>query len=350
MKLIVNGKERNLEEGLTVSGLLTAQDVKMPEMVSVELNGRILKRSEFENTSLNEGDKVEFLYFMGGGNVAETPFYNFSAKRKTLTEQRIERYSRHIILEEIGGAGQEKLLSSKVLIVGAGGLGSPATMYLAAAGVGTIGIIDGDKVDLTNLQRQIIHHTCDLGVEKVKSARDKIHAINPDVTVKTYQKLAMADNIREIISGYDFVIDGTDNFRTKFLINDACYFDKKPFSHAGILKFQGQLITVLPGESACYRCIFNTPPPAGAIPSCSQVGVLGVLSGVIGTLQATEAIKHLLGLGKLLTDTLLTYDALEMNFRAVKLSRNSNCHLCGENPEITELKDEEQQVCDLEEY
>ena len=264
-----------------------------------------------------------------------------------LTEEQIERYSRHILLEQVGGVGQEKLLSSKVLIVGAGGLGSPAALYLAAAGVGTIGIIDADKVDLTNLQRQIIHHTSDIGVEKVKSAENKMRAINPEVTVKTYHQPAKADNIREIIREYDFVIDGTDNFPAKFLINDACYFEKIPFSHAGILKFYGQLITVLPGETTCYRCIFNAPPPAGAVPSCSQAGVLGVLAGVIGSLQATEAIKYLLGLGRLLTDTLLTYDALEMEFRAVKLNRNPNCPLCGEDPQITELKDEEPPVCDL---
>jgi len=264
-----------------------------------------------------------------------------------LTEEQIERYSRHIILEQVGGVGQEKLLSSKVLIVGAGGLGSPAALYLAAAGVGTIGIIDADKVDLTNLQRQIIHHTSDLGVEKVKSAENKMRAINPEVTVKTYHQPAKADNIREIIREYDFVIDGTDNFPAKFLINDACYFEKIPFSHAGILKFYGQLITVLPGETTCYRCIFNAPPPAGAVPSCSQAGVLGVLAGVIGSLQATEAIKYLLGVGRLLTDTLLTYDALEMEFRAVKLNRNPNCPLCGEDPQITELRDEEPPVCDL---
>jgi molybdopterin/thiamine biosynthesis adenylyltransferase len=267
-----------------------------------------------------------------------------------LTEEQIERYSRHIILEQVGGRGQEKLLSSKVLIVGAGGLGSPAAMYLAAGGVGTIGIIDADKVDLSNLQRQIIHHTADVGTEKVESAADKMRAINPDVTVKTYHQLAMADNIRGIIRDYDFVIDGTDNFAAKFLINDACYFEKIPFSHAGILKFHGQLITVLPGETACYRCIFNGPPPAGTVPSCSQAGVLGVLAGVIGSLQAAEAIKYLLGIGKLLTGTLLTYDALEMEFRAVKLTRNPNCPLCGEKPQITELKDQKQPVCDAKNH
>jgi len=264
-----------------------------------------------------------------------------------LTEQQIERYSRHIILEEIGGTGQEKLLASKVLIVGAGGLGSPAALYLAACGVGTIGIIDGDKVDLANLQRQVIHNTCDIGVEKVKSAENKIRQINPDVDVKTYHQSARADNIRDIIGEYDFVIDATDNFAAKFLINDACYFEKIPFSHAGILKFQGQLMTVIAGQTACYRCVFNAPPPAAVAPSCSHAGVLGVLPGVIGTLQATEAIKYLLGLGKLLTDKLLTYDALTMEFRVVKVSRNPNCPLCGQNPKITELKDEEQQACNI---
>ena len=264
----------------------------------------------------------------------------------TLTEKQIQRYKRHIILEEVGGTGQEKLLASKVLIIGAGGLGAPAGLYLAAAGVGTIGIMDADEVDLPNLQRQIIHHTDDVGTKKVISARNKMLAVNPDITVNTYQHWAMAENIRPIIREYDFVIDGTDNFPAKFLINDACYFEKVPFSHAGILRFEGQLMTVLPGETTCYRCIFGSPPPAGAVPSCSQAGVLGVLPGVIGSLQATEAVKYLLGIGKLLTNELLTYSALTMDFRKISLKRNPNCPICGENPQITELKDEEQVECD----
>lgn len=266
----------------------------------------------------------------------------------SLNEQQIERYSRQIILEEVGGAGQEKLLSSKVLIIGAGGLGAPAALYLAAAGVGTIGIVDYDEVDLTNLQRQIIHHTADVGTEKVNSAKAKIEAINPDVTVQIHQTKVAAKNISEIIRRYDFVIDGTDNFPAKFLINDACYFEKVPFSHAGILRFDGQLLTVLPGETTCYRCVFHSCPPAGAVPSCSQAGVLGVLAGVVGSLQATEAMKYLLDIGDLLTNTLLTYNALTMEFRKVSLNRNPNCPLCSENPQITELVDEEQQVaCDI---
>ena len=264
-----------------------------------------------------------------------------------LSDLQIERYSRHIILQEVGGTGQEKLLDSKVLIVGAGGLGAPVALYLAAAGVGTLGLIDADTVDLTNLQRQVIHHTEDVGVDKVKSAENKIRAINPDVDVKTYKTWAKADNIREIIRDYDFVIDGTDNFPAKFLVNDACYFERKAFSHAGILRFDGQLMTIVPGESTCYRCVFNSPPPADVVPSCSQAGVLGVLAGVIGSLQATEAIKYLLGLGDLLTDKLLTYNALNMEFRKIALNKNPKCPICGENPTITELIDEEQAVCDL---
>jgi adenylyltransferase/sulfurtransferase len=264
-----------------------------------------------------------------------------------LSEQQIDRYSRQIILQEVGGSGQEKLLTSKVLIIGAGGLGSPAALYLAGAGVGTLGIIDFDVVDLTNLQRQIIHDTQDVGKEKVVSAAEKIKAFNPDITVKTYSEPARAANLGEIVKEYDFVLDGTDNFAAKFLINDACYFAKVPFSHAGILRFDGQVLTVLPGQSTCYRCVFDKPPPAGLVPSCSQAGVLGSLAGVIGCLQATEVLKYLLGVGKLLTDRLLIFDGLAMQFRQVDLSRNPDCRICGQKPTITELADEEQAVCDL---
>jgi molybdopterin/thiamine biosynthesis adenylyltransferase len=267
------------------------------------------------------------------------------------TEQQIERYSRHIILKEVGGKGQKKLLDGRVLIIGAGGLGSPIALYLAAAGVGTIGIADADCVDLSNLQRQVIHQTADVGKPKVVSAREKMEAINPDVKVVTYQRWVGADNILEMIADYDFVIDGTDNFAAKFLINDACVLAGKPYSHGGILAFFGQTITVLPGESTCYRCVFPKPPPRDAIPTCSQAGVIGVLPGVLGTLQATEAVKFLLGKGELLTGRLLTYDALEMRFREVPLKRNPRCPICGEAPSITELRDEVEafNVCDLKE-
>ena len=268
-----------------------------------------------------------------------------------LTESQIERYSRHIILKEVGGKGQQKLLDGKVLIIGAGGLGAPVALYMAAAGVGTIGIADADDVDLSNLQRQVIHFTADIGKPKVESAREKIEAINPDVKVITYKEWVTAGNISAIIADYDFIIDGTDNFAAKFLINDACVLAKKPYSHGGILQFVGQTITVLPGESPCYRCLFPAPPPKDAIPTCSQAGVIGVLPGVIGSIQATEAIKFLLGKGKLLAGRILMYDALDMKFRDVEIKRNSGCPICGENPAITELKDELDAltVCDLKE-
>jgi len=265
-----------------------------------------------------------------------------------LTEQQIERYSRHIILREIGGAGQEKLLAAKVLIIGAGGLGAPAALYLAAAGIGTLGIVDADVVDLSNLQRQIIHFTSDLGRQKVLSAEDKIKAINPDVTTALYEERATADNILSIIKDrdYDFIIDGTDNFQAKFLINDACVLAGKPFSHGGILRFDGQTFTHVPG-SACYRCVFPEPPPAGSVPTCSQAGVLGVVAGMLGTIQAAEAVKSVLGIGKLLTNRMLIFNAADMEFRTVRFKKNPDCAVCGGRPSITELKDYEPAVCDI---
>lgn len=265
-----------------------------------------------------------------------------------MTDEQIERYSRHIILKEVGVKGQKKLNNAKVLIIGAGGLGAPAAMYLAAAGVGTIGIVDADVVDLSNLQRQIIHATADIGKPKVDSAKETMNAMNPDVQVKTYHKFIYSTNIREIIREYDFIIDGTDNFPAKFLINDACVMEKKPFSHAGIIRFKGQLMTYVPGEGPCYRCVFKNPPPKDAVPTCKQAGVIGAMGGVIGSLQAMEAIKYITGVGKLLTGHLLTYDAINQEFRKIKLpSDTSKCPVCGEHPTITELIDYEQPVCEV---
>lgn len=258
------------------------------------------------------------------------------------TNEQLERYSRHIILKEFGEKGQKKLLNAKILIIGAGGLGSPAAMYLAAAGVGTIGIADADEVDLSNLQRQIIHATDDIGRAKVQSAKETMNKINPDVTVNTYHIFITSENIMDLIKDYDFIIDSTDNFSAKFLINDACVMAKKPFSHAGIIGFKGQLMTYVPGEGPCYRCVFKNPPPKGAVPTCKQTGIIGAMCGVIGSLQAMEAIKYILGAGELLTGYLLTYDALKMEFRKVKLPKdNSDCAVCGEHPTITELIDYE---------
>lgn len=266
-----------------------------------------------------------------------------------LSEEQITRYSRHILLKEVGGKGQKKLLEGRVLIIGAGGLGSPIALYLAAAGVGTIGIADADEVDLSNLQRQVIHTTPDVGKAKVLSAKETMLAINPELTVNTYQTWVSAENIAGLIADYDFVIDGTDNFAAKFLINDACVLAGKPYSHGGILQFDGQTMTVKPGESPCYRCIFPEPPPKDVIPTCSRAGVIGVLPGVLGTLQATEAIKYLLGAGDLLTGRLLTYNALRMRFREIPVKKSAKCPICGDHPTITELKDEldAMTVCDL---
>jgi thiazole biosynthesis adenylyltransferase ThiF len=263
------------------------------------------------------------------------------------TNEQLERYSRHIILKEIGVKGQKKLLNSKVLIIGAGGLGAPAALYLAAAGVGTIGIVDADVVDLSNLQRQVIHSTNDIGKLKVESAKESMLAINPDITVNTYHEFVTSENIKDLIRDYDFVIDGTDNFPAKFLINDACVQERKPLSHAGIIRFKGQLMTIVPGEGPCYRCVFKNPPPPEAVPTCKQAGVIGAMGGVIGSLQAMEAVKYITGVGELLVGYLLTYDALTMEFRKVKLpARGKGCAVCSDEPTITELIDYEQAACE----
>nr|WP_277998200.1 sulfur carrier protein ThiS [Zhaonella formicivorans] len=341
MKLIINGESKEVRNEITVQELLEIEKVEMPQYVSVQLNEEFVRSDAFSVTRLRDGDRVDFMYFMGGGSHPE------EVAAVTLTADQVERYSRHIILEQVGLKGQQKLLAGSVLIVGAGGLGSPAAYYLAAAGVGRIGIVDFDRVDLSNLQRQIVHTTADVGRLKAESAAEKLRAINPDVKVEVYTEPLSSNNAVGIIAQYDFVIDGTDNFPAKFLVNDACYFARKPFSHAGILRFAGQTITVLPGETTCYRCIFPSPPPPNAVPSCAQAGVLGVLGGVMGTIQATEALKYLLGTGDLLTNRLLTYDALIMRTREIKVKRSADCPLCGDRPTITELQDEQPVFCTL---
>lgn len=256
-----------------------------------------------------------------------------------LSDEQIERYSRHIILQGVGGDGQEKLLASRILIIGAGGLGAPVALYLAAAGVGTIGIVDADVVDISNLQRQVIHFTPDIGRKKVESAKEKMQQINPDVTVNTYHEFFTKDNAMSLLRDYDFVVDGTDSFSAKFLINDACVLAKKPFSHGGILRFDGQTMTHVPG-TASYRCVFKDPPPANAVPSCSQAGVFGAIAGMLGTIQAAEAIRYVTGVGKLLTNRLLIFDALNMTFRTVNVTPSAL--------DITDFKASyDPPVCDL---
>ncbi|MCX7658534.1 MAG: HesA/MoeB/ThiF family protein [Oscillospiraceae bacterium] len=259
----------------------------------------------------------------------------------------LERYSRNIILQEVGVEGQIKIRNSSVLVVGAGGLGSPAILYLAAAGVGKIGIVDFDNVDITNLQRQIIHFTGDIGKPKVFSAKEKASALNPGIEIETYKTMLSSKNIRDIIRNYDFIIDGTDNFRSKFLINDACYFENKPYSHGGILRFEGQTMTVIPRKTACYRCIFDAPPESGSVPTCSQAGVLGCIAGILGTIQAAEALKYIINVGELLCNSLLAFDAKSFCFRKIKLNKNRKCRLCGSNPLINSLEDEEDVLCNL---
>lgn len=254
------------------------------------------------------------------------------------------RYHRHLILEGMGPEGQERLLQAKVLLVGAGGLGSPVALYLAAAGVGTIGLVDGDAVSLTNLQRQVIHTTPDVGRAKVDSAADRIAALNPDVHVERYETYLSEDNALSLIEPYDFVIDGTDNFATKYLVNDACVMLGKSFSMGGISRYAGQVMTHVPG-TACYRCLFPEPPAVADVETCAQVGVLGSIAGMLGTIQATECIKVLARVGVPLTDALLTFDALTMQWQHLSFTRQEHCALCGVHPTITALHEYAFQPC-----
>jgi molybdopterin/thiamine biosynthesis adenylyltransferase/rhodanese-related sulfurtransferase len=249
--------------------------------------------------------------------------------QQTLAPDQRRRYSRHLLIPEVGEEGQRKLLDAKVLLVGAGGLGSPAALYLAAAGVGTLGIVDADIVDDSNLQRQVIHTTERLGIAKVESARLAIEALNPDVNVIKHEVRLDQSNVLEILSQYDVILDGTDNFATRYLINDACVLLNKPNAHGSIFRFEGQATTFIPGEGPCYRCLFPTPPPPELAPSCAEAGVLGLLPGTIGVIQATEVAKLILDVGTPLVGRLLTYDALEMEFRELRLSRDPECPMCG---------------------
>jgi molybdopterin/thiamine biosynthesis adenylyltransferase/rhodanese-related sulfurtransferase len=259
-----------------------------------------------------------------------------------LTPAQLDRYSRHLLLPEVGEKGQAKLLKSKVLLLGAGGLGSPAALYLAAAGVGTIGLVDADVVDASNLQRQILHSTSRLGLPKVESAEKALTDLNPDVRVLSYKERLLSDNVDRIFGeGWDAIIDGCDNFPTRYLVNDASLFHKIPVIHGSIFRFEGQVTSFMPFQGPCYRCLYPEPPPAHLAPSCAEAGVLGILPGIIGTLQATEAIKIILGQGEPLAGRLLTYDSLRMTFRTLKLRRDKNCPACGENPTIREYIDYE---------
>lgn len=256
-----------------------------------------------------------------------------------ITEERLQRYARHIIMDEVGEEGQIKLLQSRVLVIGAGGLGSPVLMYLAAAGVGTLGVIDDDVVDITNLQRQIAHTTARVGTSKVDSATSTIAALNPEIRVEGYKERLTAANARAIIAEYDLVADGSDNFPTRYLVNDACYLERKPLVTAAMLRFEGQATTIKAYEEGkpCYRCIFPSAPPPDIAPRCEEAGIFGALAGVIGAMQTTEVLKELLGLGTGLAGRLLLYDAMDVMLRTVNIPKNPDCALCGTHPTITDV-------------
>jgi molybdopterin/thiamine biosynthesis adenylyltransferase/rhodanese-related sulfurtransferase len=266
---------------------------------------------------------------------------------RQLSAEQLERYSRHFLLRQLGEKGQGKLLDAKVLLVGAGGLGSPVALYLAAAGIGTLGIVDADVVDRSNLQRQILHSTDRIGVSKAESAKQTINSLNPDVQVRIYNERLTVDNVMDIFRDYDIIVDGSDNFPTRYLVNDAAVLVEKPVVHGSIFQFEGQVSVFKPHAGPCYRCLFPTPPPPGMVPSCSEVGVLGVLPGVIGVIQATETIKLIVGQGEPLIGRLVMYDALAMRFREIHIRRDPDCPLCGAHPTITELLDYEE-FCGLD--
>ena len=259
---------------------------------------------------------------------------------QALTPYQVKRYSRHIIMPQVGSQGQRKLLDAKVLIIGAGGLGSPISIYLTLAGVGTLGIVDFDTVDITNLQRQILFRNDDIGRPKLDSAIDTLHAYNPDVNIIAHDAPLTSANAMEIVRDYDIVVNGADNFPARYLVNDAAYLNNKPLVDGSILIFDGQATVYLPGKG-CYRCLFPSPPPPGEVPSCAEAGVLGMLPGLIGSIQAVETVKLIMGIGESLASRLLLVDALDMEFRTVKLRRDPNCPLCGDNPTISELIDYE---------
>ncbi|MSQ28602.1 MAG: molybdopterin-synthase adenylyltransferase MoeB [Dehalococcoidia bacterium] len=296
--------------------------------VAVFLNNRDIGTLQGDQTAIGEGDEISIVPAMSGG-------------ASGWSEEQILRYSRHIVMPQVGGKGQRKLLNAKVLLIGAGGLGSPTAMYLAAAGVGTIGLVDADVVDLSNLQRQLLHDTNDVGKPKVDSGQERINDLNPEVNVIKHRLYLNSENAMEIISGYDIVVNGCDNFPTRYLVNDTCVFLKKPLVDGSILFFEGQATVYLPGKG-CYRCVYPAPPPPGMVPSCAEGGVLGVLPGIVGCIEAIETIKLILGLGESLSGRLLLFDALSMEFRQMKLRRDPQCPVCGDHPTVTELIDYEE--------
>ncbi|MEO6196532.1 MAG: ubiquitin-like small modifier protein 1 [Dehalococcoidia bacterium] len=300
---------------------------EIPGHVNIYVNNQEIHTLQGKDTPVADGDELAVIPAIAGGATVLTP-------------EQVDRYSRHIIMPQVGPSGQRKLMEAKVLVVGAGGLGGPVALYLALAGVGTIGIVDFDIVDLSNLQRQVLHQNADVGKPKAISARETLQAYNPDVNVVLHETPITSDNALEIIPQYDIVVNGADNFTTRYLVNDATYMSGKTLVDGSILLFDGQATVFVPGQG-CYRCLFPAPPPPGMVPSCAEAGVLGALTGIMGSIQATETLKQILAIGEPLIGRLLLVDALAMDFRVVKLRRDPKCPLCGDEPTITELIDYE---------
>ncbi len=314
---------------------LVQDDGRLRNFVNLYLNDTDIRQLESTSTPVREGDILTIVPSIAGGSPA------VETELPKLSHAEVLRYSRHLLLPEVGVEGQRKLKAARVLTIGAGGLGSPLSLYLAAAGVGTIGIVDFDVVDLTNLQRQIVHGTSTLGRPKLESAKARLTDLNPNLNVETYETRLSSENALEILGGYDIVVDGTDNFPTRYLVNDACVLLGKPNVYGSIFRFEGQASVFYAKEGPCYRCLYSEPPPPGLVPSCAEGGVLGVLPGIIGSIQALETIKWIIGAGDSLVGRLVLFDALKLRFRELKLRKDPSCPLCGEHPTIRELIDYE---------
>ncbi len=320
---------------------------KLRSFVNIYVNDEDIRYLQKEQTAVKADDTVSIIPSVAGGApAAETApartGLNPERELPELTNEEIKRYSRHLIMPEVGVEAQKKLKAAKVLCIGAGGLGSPAALYLAAAGVGTLGIVDFDTVDFSNLQRQILHGTPDVGRSKLASAKDKLTAINPNVKIELYETALSSENALELFAPYDVILDGTDNFPTRYLVNDACVLLGKPNAYGSIFRFEGQASVFATKDGPCYRCLYPEPPPPGLVPSCAEGGVLGVLPGMIGIIQATEAIKLIIGVGEPLIGRFMIYDALKMKFRELKLRKDPDCPVCGTHPTVTKLIDYEQ--------
>jgi molybdopterin/thiamine biosynthesis adenylyltransferase/rhodanese-related sulfurtransferase/molybdopterin converting factor small subunit len=317
---------------------------KLRSFVNVYVNDEDIRYLQKEQTPVTAGDTVSIIPSVAGGvdTVVDVRQSDLGRMGEPLTNDEVKRYSRHLIMPEVGVDGQRKLKASKVLCIGAGGLGSPVAMYLAAAGVGTLGIVDFDTVDFSNLQRQILHGTPDVGRSKLASAKDKLHALNPEIDIQTYEVALSSQNAMQLFAPYDVVVDGTDNFPTRYLVNDACVLLGKPNAYGSIFRFEGQASVFATKDGPCYRCLYPEPPPPGLVPSCAEGGVLGVLPGLIGMIQATEAVKLIMGIGEPLIGRFLIYDALRMRFRELKLRKDPDCPVCGTHPTVTKLIDYEQ--------